>query len=296
MKTTPTQQLGSADLSKPDLFRQETLTTGTSEMFGQPTSSATINAISSPASADGRAPSVSPAKPMMSRGGLDRALANLSARQAKAAGLLTSGTYGRRSFISSASVALVASLVNRLRVRMASYGLILFTTTWKERTTPSGRPIYALRASAVRKPGNAYSGWPTPKTPTGGANSKRLERGAGGMDLQEAAQLAPWPAPTALSFNASHQPGNNRYTNKVCDLLSGLIPRGFIAATDLPGRLNPDHSRWLMGYPPAWSEAAPNWTDWRYVQRELIASAPREAMETQSLPNSELKSLEQRDE
>jgi len=39
------------------------------------------------------------------------------------------------------------------------------------------------------------SGWPTPKVPTGGANSKREQRGAGGADLQEAVTLASWPTP-----------------------------------------------------------------------------------------------------
>lgn len=40
------------------------------------------------------------------------------------------------------------------------------------------------------------AGWPTPKTPTGGPNSNREERGAGGADLQEAARSG-WPTPRA---------------------------------------------------------------------------------------------------
>jgi hypothetical protein len=43
-----------------------------------------------------------------------------------------------------------ASLVSRLRARLASLGSKLFTLTWKERTTPSGLTISALRASAHR--------------------------------------------------------------------------------------------------------------------------------------------------
>lgn len=277
---------GSATSSQPDLFPPAMLTRGTSATCDQPTSPAIDSAISSLASPGGQRPVGSPACPTTREFGLDHALANLSARQAAERGLLTSGTYGRRSSTSSASAALASSLVNRLRVRMACYGSILFKTTWKVRTTPSGRSISALLASRRGKSDSGFTGWPTPKTASGGANSNRKARGAGGMDLQEAAELAPWPAPTALSFNTSHQPGNNRYSNKVMDLLSGLIPPGFIAATGLPGRLNPEFSRSLMGYPPAWSWAAPNWTDWRYVQHELIASEPRAATATPSIAGS----------
>ena len=74
--------------------------------------------------------------------------ASLSARQVKALGLLTSGTFGRLGTISSASAALQSSMANRLRARLGSDGSILYRLTWKERVTPSGRPICALRARA----------------------------------------------------------------------------------------------------------------------------------------------------
>jgi hypothetical protein len=40
--------------------------------------------------------------------------------------------------------------------------------------------------------------WPTPKAVTGGANSKRKDRGAGGPDLQEAVKT--WPTPAARDY------------------------------------------------------------------------------------------------
>ena len=43
--------------------------------------------------------------------------------------------------------------------------------------------------------------WPTPKSMTGGANSKREQRGAGGPDLQETAQ-AIWQTPATDSFRS----------------------------------------------------------------------------------------------
>jgi len=96
--------------------------------------------------------------------GLGVARANLSARQVEALGCLMSGTYGRTGTISSASAALQQSLESRLRARTASVGSILYRWTWKQRVTPSGRSICALRASQWRVPGkdrkqtSGYSG------------------------------------------------------------------------------------------------------------------------------------------
>jgi hypothetical protein len=44
---------------------------------------------------------------------------------------------------------------------------------------------------------NAAKQWPTPKALTGGANSQRDSRGAGGADLQEAVN---WPTPTSRDY------------------------------------------------------------------------------------------------
>lgn len=60
------------------------------------------------------------------------ALASLSARQAKERGLLTSGTFGQHSSISSASADLSRSLANRLQAMTDSAGSILYKLTWKE--------------------------------------------------------------------------------------------------------------------------------------------------------------------
>ncbi|MDG3444519.1 hypothetical protein P5F91_28900, partial [Nitrospirillum amazonense] len=50
---------------------------------------------SSPASASGPMPSTKPVGPLIDQSGREVALANLSPRQAKERGLMTSGTYGR---------------------------------------------------------------------------------------------------------------------------------------------------------------------------------------------------------
>ena len=121
----------------------------------------TPNTISSPASAFGPTPCDVQAGPIAALFGQALAHANLSARQAKELGLLTSGTCGPRSTISSASAALTSSLASRLQAKTASLGSTLYRLTWKERTTPAGRSIPALRASVRRTSDNDFIGWPT---------------------------------------------------------------------------------------------------------------------------------------
>ena len=96
---------------------------------------------------------------MTDRCGQAPARANLSARQAKEKGLLTSGTFGPRSTTLSTSAGLQLFLANRLQAKTVSTGSILYNLTWKDRVTPRGQPICALRASGLRTSGNASTGW-----------------------------------------------------------------------------------------------------------------------------------------
>lgn len=106
-----------------------------------------------------------PDGPMTGPAGLSASLASLSARQAKEAGLLTSGTYDPQPIISSASAALQSALASKLQARTASVGSILYKLTWKERVTPSGRSIHALRATAWSgKPAKQANGYVGPFT------------------------------------------------------------------------------------------------------------------------------------
>lgn len=142
----------------------------------------------------------SPPPPDCFRG---RVPASLSPRQAKEAGLLTSGTSGLRSTISSGSAALQSSLESRLPHLMVSSGATLYRMTWKWRATPSGRQICALRASAHRtsdKGSTGLAGWPTPQAHKNTKNSKdpqKLKQGGVQTCLADAAWLAGWVSPTA---------------------------------------------------------------------------------------------------
>ena len=139
------------ETSSPQTSSAPAMLSETSSMSDPATSIDTIRSTPSPALASGQDHCETQESGTPITSGPDRALANLSARQAKEAGLLTSGTYGPPSSISSRSAALQSCLASKLQARMAFNGSILFRLTWKERVTPSGRPICALRASQWRQ-------------------------------------------------------------------------------------------------------------------------------------------------
>ena len=132
--------------------------------------------------------------------GPDLVRANLSARQALAVGLLTSGTSGLTSTTLSASAALQSSLENRLRAKTQILGSTLYRLTWKPWTLPSERSLSRLRASVPRTSETARTGWPTPQTSdsTGGGQAKRaMGETRHGSNLNDFALLAGWGTPTA---------------------------------------------------------------------------------------------------
>ena len=165
------------------------------------------NATSSQASGSGPTPCDPQAGPMTVLFGQEAARASLSARQVQEAGLMTSGTSGRTGTISSASAALQSSLASRLQARTASVGSTLYTLTWKQRATPSGRQICALRASGRRISDSASGllGWPTPQARdhfpahTSEYIAAKKAQGHGMQNLNDHVQLSGWPTPTTPS-------------------------------------------------------------------------------------------------
>jgi len=166
------------------------------------------NAISSPASASGATPSDKPDGPTIDQSGQDHVLVSPSARQAKALGLLTSGTFGPPSSTSLASADLTSSLANRLQAKTALLGSTLYKLTWKGRDTPAGRSIPALRASARRTFDSDCIGWPPPVASD--QNGSCTTDGRRGVGLNTKAILAGWPTPTTTDHKGGYSGGRMR--------------------------------------------------------------------------------------
>ena len=125
---------------------------------------------------------------------------NLSARQAKALGLMTSGIFGPHGTISLVSASLNASLVSKLQAKTQTLGSTLYKLTWKPWVTPSGRSRFRLRASVRRTSETDFTGWPTPQTQdcSGGGQAKRaMGETRHGSNLNDFAMLAGWASPRA---------------------------------------------------------------------------------------------------
>lgn len=132
--------------------------------------------------------------------------ANLSARQAKALGLLTSGTCGQPSTGSSTSAALTSFLGNKLQEKTASLGSTLYALTWKTRATPAGRLLPQLVVSGRRTSENDCTGWPTPRA--NDAEKRGMVADDPRNGLVSMANLAAWPTPTVGNADGSQMAKN----------------------------------------------------------------------------------------
>jgi hypothetical protein len=205
-----------------DLSALERLTNDPLAMCDPATLQASHNVISSPASACGHTYCVSPGGPMIGPCGPAHVPVNLSARQAKAAGLLTSCTYGRIGIGSFLNADLGSSLVNRLRAKTDLLGSTLFRLTWKERITPGGLAISALRASARRTSDNDFIGWPTTQSRDGshggGSPARAMGETRHGSNLDDFAMLAAWGTPKVSTGDYQRTPDG-----RICLNLSGQV-------------------------------------------------------------------------
>lgn len=160
-----------------------------------------------------------------------------------------------RSPARKSSESLQSRLDATLARRLNGRGSTIYQTAWKRHVTPLGRTISRLRASALRTSDSEHtsepfrmSGWSTAasrdwKDTAGmkveavnpdGTTRIRLDQ------LPRQAQLMHWAnAEDSMRFTASGE----TLTGSSAEMSGG-------------GRLNPEHSRWLMGYPAEWHECS----------------------------------------
>ena len=120
--------------------------------------------ISSPGSVVGPTPFVSRTGRMIEKSGPGVVPVSPSQLPARSEESTIPVISGLPSSASSRSAALQLSLVSRLKQRFDTAGSILFKLTWKELSTPSGRPVFLLRASAPPIGGRVSGSWPPPTT------------------------------------------------------------------------------------------------------------------------------------
>lgn len=127
----------------------------------------------------------------------------------------------------------------------------------------------------------ALASWATPRTSdTNGAGL----HGNGGADLRTQAS---WATPSARDWKDTGDLEQSRFrkdgkerNDTIPRQASGMTPNGLHAQTENPGQLDPDHSRWVMGYSAAHLSCAPTETP-SFLKSQRSSFVPRAVIDNQ---------------
>jgi hypothetical protein len=114
----------------------------------------------------------------------------------------------------------------------------------KRESMARGSASMGVSLSDLNMQAQAWAGWPTPNTPSGGRSVSTEKMDITGRTADGRKHTA------SLEHAVKFADGPARLT------ASGDLLTGSSAGMESGGQLNPAHPRWLMGLPPEWDDCA----------------------------------------